>query len=120
MVMEEAEQLRPVVKNLVNNGCEAMPSRGWLTVAVGRASDFPRLEVSDDGEGITEENRPNIFDPLFTPKTQGTGLGPCIRAKIIAQHGGTIDADFQPGRGTTFTESIPLAPQESMISEVSA
>lgn len=119
-VMGDSEQLRRVIINLVNNGCEAMPDGGRLTVSVRRAGGFVRLEVRDTGDGIADEHRPNIFDPLFTTKTQGTGLGLSICEKIIARHQGTIDVDSQLGRGATFIISIPLMPQESVVFEVSA
>lgn len=112
LVMVDGQQLRRVIINLVNNGCEAMHGGGRLSVTLRRAGDFVRLDVSDTGDGITEEHAGKIFDPLFTTKTQGTGLGLSICEKIIAQHRGTIEVDSQLGRGTTFTVSIPLAPQE--------
>ena len=120
LVMVDGQQFRRVIINLVNNGCEAMPAGGRLMVAARRDGDYARLEVSDTGDGIDDEHAAKIFDPLFTTKTQGTGLGLSICEKIIAQHGGTIEVDSQLSRGTTFTISIPLAPQESMVFEVSA
>ena len=63
---------------------------GWLLI-----------DIADDGEGIGAENLGKIFDPYFTTKSDGTGLGLALSAKIIEEHQGTISVDSTPGRGTT-------------------
>jgi signal transduction histidine kinase len=73
-----------------------------------------RLEIVDDGCGIPEESRHQVFDPFFTTKKRGTGtgLGLAIAAQIVRNHGGEIELDSEPGRGTCVTLLWPTAPLE--------
>jgi signal transduction histidine kinase len=70
------------------------------------------LEVSDNGPGIPPEALPKIFDPFYTTKPQGTGLGLSVTYKIIRDHRGTIDVQSRPGQGTTFVLTFPAALEE--------
>ena len=67
-----------------------------------------RVCIQDNGEGITTENLARLFEPFFTTKPQGTGLGLVITRRIVQEHGGTITADSEPNKGTTFTLTLPL------------
>jgi signal transduction histidine kinase len=71
-----------------------------------------RIEISDTGEGIPEENLARIFDYYFTTKEKGTGLGLPLAHKIIQEHGGTIAVHSQRGRGTTFQVILPVYKEE--------
>jgi PAS domain S-box-containing protein len=116
--------LQQVMLNLLNNAREAMDGGGAITITTrirgsgsgvrGSESD-PRLvvlEVSDNGPGIPPEALPKIFDPFYTTKPQGTGLGLSVTYKIIRDHRGTIDVQSRPGQGTTFVLTFPAALEE--------
>jgi signal transduction histidine kinase len=116
-------KIRQVLVNLIQNAAEAMRTRNGGRVTV-RASRFPDgggviLAVADDGPGILDADRERIFQPFFTTKFTGTGLGLAITRSLVEQHGGRIDLDSEPGRGTTFFVVLPdreaasSAPQET-------
>jgi PAS domain S-box-containing protein len=96
----DSEKLRQVVINLLVNALDAMPESGTLSVKVGPARSSVFIEIGDTGPGIDPSILPEIFDPFFTTKEAGTGLGLSIVRKIVDQHGGHIDIDSTPGRGT--------------------
>jgi signal transduction histidine kinase len=91
-VMADGDQLQRVFLNLANNAQEAMPDGGRLTVTAKSVNKSVEIEFTDTGEGISDENIERIFDPLFTTKTKGTGLGLAVCQEIVKQHGGTISA----------------------------
>ena len=105
-------QLRQALLNLVRNASEAMADGGTLTVAARRAGDFVELEVSDTGGGIAPEALSRLFDPFYSTKERGTGLGLAFVQEVVQEHGGTVHAGGVPGRGATFTIRLPAAPEE--------
>jgi signal transduction histidine kinase len=108
----DADQIRQVVVNLVQNAVEAMPP-GRKGVVIVHAESTPgawRLAVADDGSGIAPEVKARIFEPLFTTKAKGTGLGLGIVASVVRRHGGKIEVDTELGRGTTFRIEFPIGP----------
>jgi signal transduction histidine kinase len=102
-VAADEHQLRQALLNLLRNAGEAMPHGGQLTVAA-RAVDARNIElrISDTGEGIAAEHLPKIFDAFFSTKEGGTGLGLALTQQIIVAHGGRIEVESEPGKGTTF------------------
>lgn len=106
----DPEQCQQVFLNLILNALEAMRDGGVLTVRsrVDEVSGCAVVEVQDTGEGIDEETRGNIFDPFFTSKEQGTGLGLSVVHMIVAAHGGRIEVDSEPGQGSVFRVFFPL------------
>jgi PAS domain S-box-containing protein len=96
----DSEKLRQVVINLLVNALDAMPESGTLSVKVSAARAAVFIEIGDTGPGIDPNILPEIFDPFFTTKEAGTGLGLSIVRKIVDQHGGHIEIDSSPGRGT--------------------
>ena len=105
------QQLGQVFLNLLVNASQAIPDHGTITVKTYSESGWIKVAVSDTGAGIPEEIKNKIFEPFFTTKdaSKGTGLGLSICADIVKNHGGTISAESQAGRGTTFTVALPLA-----------
>jgi signal transduction histidine kinase len=117
-VMLDANQIKQVLVNLLNNAVQAMPDGGRLAVTtqlVEREIDgVPRrmvaVSVSDSGVGIPPENQERIFDPFFTTKEvgQGTGLGLSVSYSIVEKHNGKIEVESVPGVGSTFVVLLPL------------
>jgi signal transduction histidine kinase len=103
----DAEKVEQAILNLVINALEAMPQGGRLTVTVGVADGELRVSVRDTGPGIPEEVRPNLFQPYFSTKSGGSGMGLALSEKLISQHGGHIGYRTGPD-GTTFDVAIPL------------
>jgi two-component system sensor histidine kinase HydH len=97
-------RMREVIVNLVDNAVAAGPPvRATVRASAGRLV----IEVADRGPGVTEEDRERIFEPFFTGKTQGTGLGLAVVRRVIEQHGGTIAVLANPGGGALFRAEIP-------------
>jgi signal transduction histidine kinase len=121
-VSADRQQLQQVLINLLQNAAESTPAGGRVTLAVrqGAARLFKRarsmviFEVADTGQGIPAGNESRIFDPFFSTKEGGSGLGLSIAARIAEMHEGHLQFASQPGRGTTFTLVLPKAnPHES-------
>jgi two-component system, NtrC family, sensor kinase len=113
-VFADAGQLSQVLLNLLHNALQALPEEsGTITVETGETRAGCFFRVSDSGAGMDAQTRARIFEPLFTTKPPGvgTGLGLSIAYRIIEDHGGKIDVESEPGRGSTFTVVIPAAPE---------
>lgn len=112
MVKGYAGKLNQVFMNLLSNAIQAIPERGqiWITTLVERSEAV--VKIRDSGIGIPHELMGKIFEPFFTTKPvgQGTGLGLSISYGIIQQHGGRIEVESEPGRGSTFSVRLPLEP----------
>ena len=102
-----ASTLRRVVLNLVHNALEAMPQGGTLTLAGEVSATHVHLHVRDTGSGIPAEQLPHIFEPLYTTKSEGTGLGLYIVQEIVQAHGGEVTVESPAGQGTRFTITLP-------------
>jgi signal transduction histidine kinase len=110
--MLDDSSIRGALMNLVLNAIEAMPEGGTLSVAIERTAETIRIEIADTGPGIGEEEAKKIFEPFYTTKEQGLGLGMPYAKKIIDQHGGTISLSSRPGEGTTISIALPAAQKE--------
>jgi len=106
-IRADAEQLGRAIQNLLLNAIDAMPAGGALTVRTWRADEKVRLEVSDTGQGLTEEESRRLFTPYYTTKQHGTGLGLAIVQAVVADHRGRIWVESAPGRGATFHIELP-------------
>ena len=100
-------QLERVFVNLTKNAVQAMPHGGQLSITTSERRDHVEITFTDTGKGITKENMNEIFQPLFTTKARGIGMGLAICKKIVEQHDGTIDVESKVGTGTTFTIKLP-------------
>jgi two-component system sensor histidine kinase HydH len=106
----DADKFEQAVLNLVINALEAMPAGGHLTVSATVADGEFRLSVQDSGPGIPPEIRANVFQPYFSTKDKGSGMGLALSEKLVSQHGGHIGYRTGP-KGTTFDITIPLEPR---------
>jgi signal transduction histidine kinase len=101
--------LHRAVLNLVQNALDAMPQGGTLRLMGRRTAAHVQFQIQDTGGGILAENLPKIFEPLYTTKPGGTGLGLYIVQEIMAAHGGRVSVESIYGQGTTFTLILPCA-----------
>ncbi|MES1165789.1 MAG: ATP-binding protein, partial [Verrucomicrobiota bacterium] len=102
-------QLRQIAWNLLRNAAEAMPTGGTITVGLARESEWVVLKVADTGAGIPPGDVERIFEPFFSTKNGGTGLGLATVARIVDDHHGAIEVQSEPGQGTTFAVRLPKA-----------
>ncbi len=112
----DTEQLKEVLINLMVNACEAMVTEGTITIeeqATKHQNIGPVMviKLTDTGPGVSEPLREKMFQPFFTTKEEGTGLGLSIAARIVEEHGGWLDYEPGPGKGSTFVLTLP-APEE--------
>jgi signal transduction histidine kinase len=117
-VMADPDQLRQVLINLLNNAVEAMTGGGEIRIvaSVERDAEDRRMvvvRVRDSGGGMDEEVRSRAFEPFFSAKENGTGLGLCIAARIMAAHDGRLVLESSSPQGTTVAVWIPVAQQEA-------
>jgi len=103
----DGEWMERVFYNLLRNAAEASPAGGSITVKTRPLDGFVEVAVIDRGSGITREHRESIFNPFFTTKPNGVGLGLAIVSKIIDEHGGRITVESEPGQGAVFRVLLP-------------
>lgn len=110
-VMADPQHMKQVMVNLMVNAIHAMPGGGVLTIQTQSFKDDVYLTVGDTGVGMTHEVRRQIFSPFFTTKDvdQGTGLGLAVVHGIVSSHGGIIEVESEPGRGTRFEITFPCS-----------
>lgn len=111
-VMADQSSMRGALMNLMLNAIEAMPQGGTLSIGVESTKCTLRLEISDTGPGISEEETKKIFEPFYTTKAQGLGLGMPYAKKVIEQHGGTISLSSRLGQGAKISVVLPVARKE--------
>ena len=104
----DATQMQQVLVNLIKNAMQAMTKSGTLTLLTGENADAVWVSVGDTGGGIPQEQIHRIFEPFYTTKKKGSGLGLMIVQRIVRAHNGRIELDSKVGRGTTFRIWLPL------------
>ncbi len=108
-----ADMLEIAILNLITNAIEAMPEgSGMLTITTRNVDQEVQVLVADNGSGISEENMAKVFEPYFTDKKSGMGIGLASTLNIVQAHGGRIDVQSEEGIGTVFTLSFPIAQSE--------
>ncbi|KAA2245240.1 PAS domain S-box protein [Chitinophaga agrisoli] len=108
MIPADAEKVEIALLNIIINAIEAMtPGQGELEIYTTRNNDKAIIQIRDNGPGIPEDMKAKLFDPFFTSKPKGSGLGLTSTQNIIINHKGNIHVDSEPGRGTTFSIILP-------------
>lgn len=105
----DPNQIRQALLNLVRNAVEASPDGESVRVRAEADDATATVRIIDRGGGIAPDDRRHIFEPFYTTKSSGTGLGLAMTQQIIEEHAGTIEVESDPGEGTTFTIRLPLA-----------
>ena len=111
-VRADEGQLRAVFLNLLRNSREAMPRGGTVVVRTRRYEGGVEVELSDTGGGIPPEDLTRIFEPFYSTKERGTGLGLAFTRQVVEEQGGSIRCESAVGQGTTFVIRMPAAPEE--------
>ena len=113
----DATQLQQVLVNLVKNAAQAMTTGGILTLQTGENNDGVWVGVADTGGGIPQEQLNRIFEPFYTTKKKGSGLGLMIVQRIVRAHNGRIELESNVGKGTTFRIWLPLHERKPRLLE---
>ena len=120
-VFADPRQMEQVLGNLVVNACQAMASTGagtladadTLTISAARQEELVAIAVKDTGSGVMPENMKKLFEPLFTTKPKGIGLGLAVSQKLAEANGGRIEVQSEPGQGSTFSLYLPVISSQS-------
>jgi two-component system sensor histidine kinase HydH len=112
LVTADSVRLTQALLNVIINGLQAISGGGEVKVCTGKAGDHVWLRVQDTGPGIPPNELGEIFDPYFTTKPEGNGLGLWIAQQIAVAHGGDVHAENAPGGGAVFVLTLPLKPKE--------
>ncbi len=108
-IMADPDQLFEIFENIVQNGVQAMPDGGQIKIHSGiKNPDCVAISFTDTGAGISDENLEKLFEPLFTTKAKGIGLGLAITKALVERHGGRIDVETEVGKGSTFRVIFPV------------
>jgi signal transduction histidine kinase len=108
LIQGDERFLRQMLVNLVKNAMAAMISGGIIRIKTWYSNDFIYMTVEDTGSGIPAELIHKIFEPYFTTKVDGTGLGLTMSYKVVKEHGGDIGVQSEAGKGTCFTITLPV------------
>ena len=111
----DVRYMKQAILNLIKNSQAAMPNGGNITIGLADSESTIDITISDNGSGISEENLPKIFEPYFTTKDNGTGLGLTLVFKIIKEHGGDVAVTTKENKGTTFTLALPIPQKETKL-----
>jgi len=108
-IMGDANRLRQAVLNVLVNAIQATEAGGRVTVLLERRGQRAVIEVTDTGCGIEAKDIERVTDPFYTTRVDGSGLGLSVVHSVVEEHGGSLDIDSTPGRGTRVTMAFPLA-----------
>jgi signal transduction histidine kinase len=120
MMPLDANQMKQAFYNLIRNACQAMPDGGTLSILTTATDHEVRIIFADTGKGISGANLSNMFQPFFTTRATGTGLGLLIVRRIIREHGGEIELESREGEGTKVTIYLPLVEKKMRYLEAPA
>jgi len=108
-IKADRNQLKQAFFNIIRNSLQAMNNGGSIVININASDQYAIIRFRDSGKGIESENMSRIFEPYFTTKSEGTGLGLMIVQRIIQDHGGFIEVASKPGEGTSMTVYLPLS-----------
>jgi two-component system, NtrC family, sensor kinase len=107
----DQHKMKRVIINLVNNAVDAMPEGGEINIQSSVKEDSVQISIIDNGKGISKENLSKLWQPLFTTKSRGIGLGLVICKRFVEAHGGQLDVESVEGKGSTFKITLPMSSQ---------
>ena len=113
--MIDGEQVGRAFSNIIANAVQSMKGKGELRLSTGIDGNYVWGRVEDTGCGINEENLEKIFEPLYTTKPKGIGLGLAITRRLVEQNSGSIEVTSQVNKGTVFTIRLPLQKKEVKV-----
>ncbi|HEX8960335.1 MAG TPA: CHASE domain-containing protein [Geobacteraceae bacterium] len=119
-LMVDPQQMEQVLQNLIANAVQAMPEGGSLSIGARADGDYVEISVADTGAGISPENMKKLFQPLFTTKARGIGLGLVVCRNLATANGGRIEVESRPGGGTTFTLVSPAGRGDETANDATA
>ena len=114
-ILLDVAKTQRVFVNLIGNAVDAMPTGGELSITSTEAGGILEVKFADTGEGIPDEVMRNLWKPLKTTKSKGMGLGLAICKRIVETHGGSVEVESTPGKGTTFTIRLPIKPMAGAL-----
>ena len=107
-ILGNKDALRGALMNLLSNAVEASAGKGHLQLSVFQLADKTlKIMIKDDGPGINAAHRERVFEPFFTTRTNGTGLGLAVVDSVVRAHGGSVSCDSEKGKGTVFSLLLP-------------
>jgi signal transduction histidine kinase len=112
LVVGDTRRIQSSISNIAVNAVQAMQGGGTLTALVRRRDSFVEVSISDTGKGISAEHVSKVFEPYFSTKQTGFGLGLAVAKKVVEEHGGSISVESRVGERTTFTIKLPAADQQ--------
>jgi len=104
----DPELIKTCILNVILNAFQAMPAGGDLTVSTNASDSRASVVIEDTGTGVSKENMPKLFEPFFSTKTTGLGLGLAMTKRVVEEHGGKVDFQSIEGKGSTVTISLPI------------
>lgn len=118
-IMGDAGQLKQAFYNIIRNSTQAMPDGGALRITAAEQGNFLEVRIADSGRGISQQDFPQILEPYFTTRADGTGLGLLIVDRIVRSHGGELGIESVAGAGTVFTVRLPLHERQVRLLQAS-
>lgn len=116
-ILADQDQMKQVFFNVIRNSLQAMTKGGILHIRTEPHGERVAISIRDTGGGISSEVLQHIFEPYFTTKSEGSGLGLMIVERVVREHGGLIEVSSEQGRGTTFRISLPVAQKRTRLLE---
>ncbi len=114
IVLGDATQLRQLADNIIRNSTEAMNERGALTITLRSAGNYVEIRFDDTGPGIAPDKVSRIFEPFYTEKEQGIGMGLAVCQRIVLAHDGDIQAATRPGGGASMIVRLPAVKRKAL------